>query len=117
MDTWFHLWAAKVRTTFLHCLLRLRPALFTQCPPYCVRDHAVVAEGPPLQDCEPGRVSDGRSRHESEPILRSSAEYDWALKDNQTVDEGLLPERTRKSGPAFDEERWDACRRQMFQSS
>src|SRR5579872_3595926 len=82
---------------------------------YGVRDHAVVAESPPLQHGEPGRFFDCRRRRECECVLRSRAEYDRTLKDNQTVDQRLLPESAGEPRTALDEERAHALRLQMFQ--
>src|SRR6185312_8973215 len=93
-----------------------RPGLRCRNVVHGVRDHAVVAEGPPLQHGEPGRLFDGRCRCERKRILRTGTDYDWTLKDNQTVYQRSFPESARQVGSALDEERPDALRRQMFQS-
>src|SRR6185437_3073505 len=82
---------------------------------HAIHDHAVVAEGPPLQHGEPGRFFDGRRRSECECVLRPRTDYDRTLKDNQTVDQRLLPESAGETRAAFDQDRADALRLQMFQ--
>src|SRR5579872_4539855 len=80
-----------------------------------IHDHAIVAESPTLQHGEPGRFLDGRSRRECECVLRPRTDYDRTLKDNQTVDQRLLPETAGETRTALHQDRADAFRLQMFQ--